>query len=109
MAFTPGSSNGTSNNTTLVDIVAAPAASTQRIVKSIVVYNNDSSAAIVRIFYNDNGTSREMVRQTVAVSGTLLFETPIILDTTTRKLQFRLNAAVAATQLDFVTNYADAT
>lgn len=59
-AFTPGSSDGTSNGTTAVDIIAAPAASTQRQLKHIAIQNRDTVSATVTLRYNDNATIRKI-------------------------------------------------
>ncbi len=61
-AFTPISADGTTNGVTPVDIVAAPASSTQREIQSIFVNNVDTITHNVSILYNDNGTTRLMVK-----------------------------------------------
>jgi hypothetical protein len=61
-ATTPGSQNAASNSMTAVDVVAAPAASTQRIVQSMSIQNADTANATVTVRYNDNGTTRDMVK-----------------------------------------------
>ena len=59
-AYTPGSNNGTTNGTTAVDSVAAPAASTQRQLKSLFVQNADLALVVLKVRYNDNGTTRDL-------------------------------------------------
>ncbi len=61
-ATTPGSTNSISNGTSAVDVVAAPAASTQRIIQSIAIYNADTVNRTVTVRYNDNATTRIIVK-----------------------------------------------
>ncbi len=72
-AFTPGNTDGASNNTTAVTIAAAPAASTQRQVKEISVYNGDTQANIVTIRLNVSGTFRIICKATVDIGKTLVY------------------------------------
>jgi hypothetical protein len=60
-AFTPGHSDGTSNNTTAATMVAAPGASTYRAIAHITIYNKDTAAAVVTVQFNNNTTIRELV------------------------------------------------
>src|SRR3972149_4384271 len=59
--FTPGHSDGQTNNTTVVTMVASPAASTYRIVKHLNVYNKDTADVTVTIQFDNGGTNRELV------------------------------------------------
>lgn len=70
----PATGDGASNSTTLVDIVAAPSASTQRKVTFLSVYNKDTVTATVTISLNDNGTTREIVKVTLAVGASLIYD-----------------------------------
>jgi len=60
--FTPGHSDGQTNNTTVVTMVSAPAASTYRAIKHISVQNKDTGFARVYIQFNNNGTVRELIK-----------------------------------------------
>jgi hypothetical protein len=71
--FTPGSNDGASNNTTAVIVVDVPGASTQRQVKIINIYNADTVATTVTVRYNNNGTTRILVKPTLAVGDTLSY------------------------------------
>jgi len=71
---TPGSSNSISTGTAPVDAVAAPAASTQRVVQSLSVYNADTVNRIVTVRYNDNGTTRIVIKMTL-IPGQVLYYT----------------------------------
>ena len=72
-AFTPIHNDTASNNTTPVTIVAAPASSTQRAIKAINVYNRDTASVTVTIQYNNNGTTRIMVKIALAADSTLFY------------------------------------
>lgn len=72
-AYTPGQTNGTSNDTTAVTIVASPASSTQRQVKLVTVFNADTVAAILTIRLNDNATTRIMAKVTLSVGDSLIY------------------------------------
>lgn len=60
-SFTPGSSDGQTNNTTAVALVGNPGAGVQRQVKRINVYNADTAQATVTIRLNNGGTLRTML------------------------------------------------
>lgn len=57
-SFTPGSSDGQTNNTTAVTLVGNPGAGVQRQVKRLNVYNADTAQATVTIRLNNGGTFR---------------------------------------------------
>lgn len=57
-SFTPGSSDGQTNNTTAVTLVGNPGAGVQRQVKRLNVYNADTAQATVTIRLNNGGTLR---------------------------------------------------
>lgn len=71
--FDPKHNDTASNSTTPVTIVAAPAASTQRQIKTINVYNRDTVNAVVTIQYNNNATTRILVKITLAADSTLFY------------------------------------
>jgi len=71
--YTPGENDGTSNNTTAVTIVSAPAASTQRQLKFLSVHNADTAAATVTIRYNNNSTTRIILRAALAVGDQIIY------------------------------------
>lgn len=71
--FTPIANQTATNNTTAVTAVAAPGASTQRQVKQLTVQNADTASAAVIVRYNDNSTTRVLVRSTLAVNETLQY------------------------------------
>src|SRR5260370_12291503 len=71
--YTPGSSNTATNNTTAVTAVASPAASTERQVKLMTVYNADTASATLTVRYNDNATTRILVKTTLSVGDSLVY------------------------------------
>jgi hypothetical protein len=71
--FAAGSLTGATNSTTAVTLVSAPAASTQRQVKSLNVFNADTVSATVTIRYNENGTTRIIVKATLAIGESLVY------------------------------------
>lgn len=73
-SFTPGSSDGVTNNTTAVTLVAAPAASTQRQVKRINVYNDDTAAMMVTVRLNNGGTFRKIAVITILPGERIEYE-----------------------------------
>jgi hypothetical protein len=73
-AFTPGSTDGTTNGASAVDMVGVPGASTQRQVKTISVFNADTAAVVLSVLYNNNGTTRVIIKLTLQVGDTLLWD-----------------------------------
>lgn len=71
--YVPGSNNDITTGATAVDLVAAPSASTYRQVKLLTVFNADTVSAVVTLRYNDNGTTRILVKTTLAVGDTLVY------------------------------------
>jgi hypothetical protein len=71
--FTPATNDSATNSTTAVDMVVAPPASTQRQLKFVNVYNADTVAANVTIRFNDNGTTRILVKTSLNSGDTLQF------------------------------------
>lgn len=65
--------SGVSNNTTAVTVVGSPASGIVRQIKSVTVNNLDTAVADVIIRLNDNGAIRKIVKQSVAIDGTLQF------------------------------------
>lgn len=109
MAFTEISDSGATNSTSNVTVVSAPASSTRRVVRNITVYNADTVSAIVFIIYNNNGTQRTIVKQSIAAGETLAYTDILILDSTLKKIDVKLNSAITTNQLDWTTHYADVT
>lgn len=109
MAFTEGNSHGAFNGVTAVDVVAAPAAATRRIVRSIIVYNADSASRTVTLRLDDGGTERIIGRAVLAAGELYVYEVPVVLNATNKKIEGVLDAAPATTQPTFVSNYGDAT
>jgi len=69
-AFTEASSDGVLNGTSNVTVVAAPAIATRRVIKNLIIKNNDTAAVTVNLFLDNNGTSRNIARVTLAVDDT---------------------------------------
>jgi hypothetical protein len=107
MAFTEGSNEGSTNSTTLVEVVAAPGASTRRLVKTITVYNRDTAAATVTLSLDDNTTEFTFWKGTLAVGDTLVWNDPLVLDSTTDSINIVLAGAVTTNQLYFTAHYGD--
>lgn len=107
MSFTPGNSNGALNGTTYVDVVAAPAASTQRMVRAVNFYNADTVANEITLALDDNGTVRIVAKETLQVGAWWVYDSVVVLDTTTKKLKAKMTAAVTTTNPDWVTSYGD--
>lgn len=72
-AFTPGATDGVSNDATPVTIVAAPGASTQRKLEFLSVDNEDTDPATVIVQYNDNSTIRSVFRAVLASGDNLSY------------------------------------
>lgn len=68
-----GSNDGATNNGTAVTVLAAPAASHTRHVRELTVYNADTVPATLTLRYNDNGTTRIIVKVTMAVGDNLVY------------------------------------
>jgi Chaperone of endosialidase len=69
-AFTEASSDGVLNGTSNVTVVAAPAIATRRVIKNLIIKNNDTAAVTVNLFLDNNGTSRNIAKVTLAVDDT---------------------------------------
>lgn len=72
-AYNGGSQLSTTNGATPVDICSAPAASTVRDIDTIVIRNADTAAATITVRYNDNGTTYDLVKTTLAVGDALFY------------------------------------
>jgi hypothetical protein len=109
MSFTEKNAHGTANSTTAVDVVAAPASGHVHVVRNVHVHNRDTVAAIVILQLVDSAGpyTRRLTRQSVNADADLTFDKIVVLDSTTKKLQLVLNAAITTTQPDFVTAYGD--
>lgn len=75
--FTPGETDGTTNDTSDVDVVAAPAASTQRQVKFLSVRNSDNITHTLTVKTDNNGTDRIHITVSLPVGYTLFYETGV--------------------------------
>lgn len=64
---------GTSNNTTAVTLTAAPGASKTRQLKYLSIRNRDTLQATVKVRYNDNATTYELVAVVLDPSDTLTY------------------------------------
>lgn len=71
--YTPGENDGTTNGTAPVTIVSAPAASTQRDVSFVQIHNADTVAATVTVRYNNNSTTRTIIKVILAVGSQLIY------------------------------------
>ena len=71
--YVPGENDGTSNSTAAVTVVAAPGASTQRHIKLIDVQNADTVAATVTLRYNNNATTRTLVKVALGIGAHLIY------------------------------------
>jgi len=71
--YTGGSTPINTNSTTAVDICAAPGASTVRDIDYVSVRNADTAAATVTIRYNDNATTYDICKATLAVGDHLVY------------------------------------
>ncbi len=61
-AFTPGHSDGQTNNDTPVTLLASPGASIYRATTHISIYNRDTSPVVVTVRFNNNTTIRELAK-----------------------------------------------
>jgi hypothetical protein len=61
------------NNTTAVTALAAPAAGKVRHLRLLTVYNADTVAAIPTVRYNNNGTIRKILKETLQPGETLVY------------------------------------
>jgi hypothetical protein len=69
--FTPGHSDGATNNTTTVTMVAAPGASTYRLVRDIQVVNLDTAEVTVTVKFDNSATERELFVGVLSPGDTL--------------------------------------
>jgi hypothetical protein len=65
--------NGTTNSTTPVTVVAAPAAATQRQIRMLSVYNVTAVSQTVTLRYNDNTTTRIILKVSLSAGDTLFY------------------------------------
>jgi len=71
--FTPGASDGVTNNTTPVTIVSAPASSTQRSISHIMINNLDTTSKTITVNYNNNSTLRVIIQVTLQQNETMQY------------------------------------
>lgn len=109
MTFAEKNAHGVTNSTTAVDLVPAPIASHTTVVRNMIVHNRDTAAAtvVLQLVDSTGPTTTRLHKQTLDPDATLLFEGIVVLDSTTKKVQVVLSAAVATTQLDFTAAYGD--
>lgn len=107
MAFTLLESDGTLNGTSYVDVVAAPASSTYRTLGVVNFYNADTAAVEITLALDNNGTVRVLYKTTVQSGDSFIYDAPINLDATTKKLKAKMTSAAATTNPDWVSSYSD--
>jgi hypothetical protein len=73
-SFTPGSTDGLTNDETPVTMIAAPGTSIQRQVKMVSIYNADTTAAVVMVRLNHDGEFRTVVRWEIQPGETLAYD-----------------------------------
>ena len=98
---------GNMNSTTLVDVLAAPGAGVRRSLNHVTFYNKDSAEVTVELYYDDNGTAYKIGEFGIESEGSYTWKQQLTLDTTTKKVQAKLSAVVAATQPNYVGQYED--
>lgn len=108
MAFVEGVNTGTSNSTTNVTVVAAPGASETRVIKSISVYNADTVQATVTLKYYDGTNERIMCKIPLETGETLLYDSILVLNTTSTIIRLVLAGAITTNQLHFTAHYGTA-
>jgi hypothetical protein len=107
MALAEAGNDGALNGVTAVDVVPAPASGHTFISRSIVICNKDTAAVTVTLNLINGANTRRLIKQTLDIDATLVFETIVNLDATTKKIQAVLSGAPATTNPDFVAAYAD--
>lgn len=108
MAFTEGSNDGTLNGTLAVTVVAAPSNGVRRLVRTITIYNADTVRHLVTLRLNNNGTYRTLWKGTLAIGDTLIFNDPLVLDTTTKSIEALMGEAATTSNPDFTAHWGDA-
>lgn len=68
-----GSNDGTTNSAVAVTVLAAPASGHTRQVKFLSVQNADTVAATLTVRYNDNATTRTIMKVALAVGDNLIY------------------------------------
>lgn len=71
--YNPQQSTGATNNTSIVTMISAPASSTQRKVQAITVFNEDTVSATVIVQFNDNSTTRRLLKITLDANDSLQY------------------------------------
>lgn len=107
MALAESGNDGALNGTTPVDVVPAPGSAHTIIARSIVICNKDTAAVTVTLNLISGANTRRLIKQTLDVDATLVFESIVNLDATTKKIQAVLSGAPATTNPDFAAAYAD--
>lgn len=65
--------DGAGNGTTVVTLVSAPGASTSRKLNYLSIRNRDTAAIQITLQYNNNSTTREILKITLSVDDSLIF------------------------------------
>ncbi len=65
--------DGTTNGASAVTVLSAPTSTKVKIVKTLTVYNADTVPQIVTVRYNNNGTTRILVKVNLPIGYTLLY------------------------------------
>lgn len=111
MAIDFGANDGQSNGTTAVTLVAAPTTG-QRVVRDICIHNRDTVSHTVTIIYLSGVNQRYRIREPLVAGASFTFGEKgevIVLDATTKSLQFKLDAAHTTMPCDFSCGWADET
>lgn len=106
MAFTPDGNNGALNGTTPVTLIAAPSAGVARMMKIIRVTNRDTIAHTFTLRFVSGANTRRLWYGTLAVGDSVKCDDPLVLDST-ESITALLGEAIATTNPDFVSSWAD--
>lgn len=107
MTFAEKSVDGVFSGSTTIDIVPVPVAAHTSVVRNVTIHNPDTVAVTVTLYYNNNGTLRKLVKQSLSPDQSLIFEVIQVLDATTKKIQGVLGGAHTTTPPSFVASYGD--
>jgi len=103
--------DGTSNGTTDVTVIPSPGASTSRLIPigGFNIFNNDTVEAVVTIQKHDTGgpTDRVMDKITMQTGDAWSNPFPMVLDSTTERIEIYLGGAVTTNELDWVSHWRD--
>lgn len=100
-----GMTDGALNGTSEVIIVAAPSWGSRK-VRSVIICNVDTAAVTLNLYVLNGATVRYLIKgESVAASKTLIFDTPLTLDTTAKSLRATMGGAAATTNPDFAATW----